>query len=89
MGTARVVGVRDILRIVQVTLAAELGVPEVEVVPEAKLEDLLVDSLDMIGFCHGIEERMPDVGDIYDAMVECKTVADLVAVLEARVQAAA
>ena len=70
-------------------MAARLGLPVEKIVPEATLaEDLGLDSLDAVELAIAVERRFNiDVPE--DELTKLKTVADMVALVEARAAQAA
>jgi acyl carrier protein len=69
-------------------MAARLGLPAEQLVPEARLvEDLGLDSLDAVELAIAVERKFNiDVPE--DELAKLKTVADMLALVESRIQRA-
>jgi acyl carrier protein len=69
-------------------MAARLGLPAEQLVPEARLvEDLGLDSLDAVELAISVERKF-DIEVPEEELTKLKTVADMVALVESRVQQA-
>ena len=69
-------------------MAARLGLPAEQLVPEARLvEDLVLDSLDAVELAISVERKF-DIEVPEEELTKLKTVADMVALVESRVQQA-
>ena len=69
-------------------MAARLGLPVEQLVPEARLvEDLGLDSLDAVELAISVERKF-DIEVPEEELTKLKTVADMVALVESRVQQA-
>ena len=69
-------------------MAARLGLPPEQLVPEARLvEDLGLDSLDAVELAISVERRF-DIEVPEEELTKLKTVADMVALVESRVRQA-
>ena len=69
-------------------MAARLGLPPEQLVPEARLvEDLGLDSLDAVELAISVERKF-DIEVPEEELTKLKTVADMVALVESRVQQA-
>jgi acyl carrier protein len=69
-------------------MAARLGLPAEQLVPEARLvEDLGLDSLDAVELAISVERKF-DIEVPEEELTKLKTVADMVALVESRVQKA-
>ena len=78
-------GVADGLREI---MAARLGLPAEQLVPEARLvEDLGLDSLDAVELAISVERKF-DIEVPEEELTKLKTVADMVALVESRVKQA-
>ena len=78
-------GVADGLREI---MAARLGLPAEQLVPEARLvEDLGLDSLDAVELAISVERKF-DIEVPEEELTKLKTVADMVALVQSRVKQA-
>jgi len=69
-------------------MAARLGLPAEQLVPEARLvEDLGLDSLDAVELAISVERKF-DIEVPEEELTKLKTVGDMVALVESRVQQA-
>jgi acyl carrier protein len=69
-------------------MAARLGLPAEQLVPEARLvEDLGLDSLDAVELAISVERKF-DIEVPEEELTKLKTVADMVALVESRVRQA-
>ena len=69
-------------------MAARLGLPTEQLVPEARLaEDLGLDSLDAVELAISVERKF-DIEVPEEELTKLKTVADMVALVESRVRQA-
>jgi acyl carrier protein len=69
-------------------MAARLGLPAEQVVPEARLvEDLGLDSLDAVELAIAVERRF-DIEVPEEELTKLKTVADMTALVESRIREA-
>ena len=69
-------------------MAARLGLPVEQLVPEARLvEDLGLDSLDAVELAISVERKF-DIEVPEEELTKLKTVADMVALVESRVKQA-
>ena len=69
-------------------MAARLGLPAEQLVPEARLvEDLGLDSLDAVELAISVERKF-DIDVPEEELTKLKTVADMVALVESRVKQA-
>jgi acyl carrier protein len=69
-------------------MAARLGLPAEQLVPEARLvEDLGLDSLDAVELAISVERKF-DIEVPEEELTKLKTVADMVALVESRVNQA-
>lgn len=69
-------------------MAARLGLPAEQLVPEARLvEDLGLDSLDAVELAISVERKF-DIDVPEEELAKLKTVADMVALVESRVRQA-
>jgi acyl carrier protein len=69
-------------------MAARLGLPAEQLVPEARLvEDLGLDSLDAVELAISVERKF-DIEVPEEELTKLKTVADMVALVESRVKQA-
>ena len=69
-------------------MAARLGLPPEQLVPEARLvEDLGLDSLDAVELAISVERKF-DIEVPEEELTKLKTVADMVALVESRVKQA-
>jgi acyl carrier protein len=67
-------------------MAARLGLPAEQLVPEARLaEDLGLDSLDAVELAISVERKF-DIEVPEEELTKLKTVADMVALVESRIQ---
>jgi acyl carrier protein len=75
---------QEVTDVVKELMAARLGIPTEKIVPEATLvEDLGLDSLDAVELAIAVERRFNiDVPE--EELTKLKTVADMVALVEAR-----
>jgi acyl carrier protein len=69
-------------------MAARLGLPAEQLVPEARLvEDLGLDSLDAVELAISVERKF-DIEVPEEELTKLKTVADMIALVESRVRQA-
>ena len=69
-------------------MAARLGLPPEQLVPEARLvEDLGLDSLDAVELAISVERKF-DIEVPEEELTKLKTVADMIALVESRVRQA-
>ena len=67
-------------------MAARLGLPAEQLVPEARLvEDLGLDSLDAVELAISVERKF-DIEVPEEELTKLKTMADMVALVESRIQ---
>ena len=79
---------QDIAEGLREIMAARLGLPAEQLVPEARLvEDLGLDSLDAVELAISVERKF-DIEVPEEELTKLKTVADMVALVESRVQQA-
>jgi len=82
------VATQDIAEGLREIMAARLGLPAEQLVPEARLvEDLGLDSLDAVELAISVERKF-DIEVPEEELTKLKTVADMVALVESRVQQA-
>ena len=79
---------QDIAEGLREIMAARLGLPAEQLVPEARLvEDLGLDSLDAVELAISVERKF-DIEVPEEELTKLKTVADMVALVESRVKQA-
>ena len=79
---------QDVANGLRQIMAARLGLPPEQLVPEARLvEDLGLDSLDAVELAISVERRF-DIEVPEEELTKLKTVADMVALVESRVRQA-
>ena len=77
---------QDVAEGLREIMAARLGLPAEQLVPEARLvEDLGLDSLDAVELAISVERKF-DIEVPEEELAKLKTVADMVALVESRVQ---
>ena len=77
---------QDIAERLREIMAERLGLPAEQLVPEARLvEDLGLDSLDAVELAISVERKF-DIEVPEEELTKLKTVADMVALVESRVQ---
>jgi len=82
------VATQDVASGLKEIMAARLGLPAEQLVPEARLvEDLGLDSLDAVELAISVERKF-DIEVPEEELTKLKTVADMVALVESRVQQA-
>jgi acyl carrier protein len=82
------VATQDVADGLREIMAARLGLPAEQLVPEARLvEDLGLDSLDAVELAISVERKF-DIEVPEEELTKLKTVADMVALVESRVQQA-
>jgi acyl carrier protein len=82
------VATQDVAAGLREIMAARLGLPPEQLVPEARLvEDLGLDSLDAVELAISVERKF-DIEVPEDELTKLKTVADMVALVESRVRQA-
>jgi len=82
------VATQDIAEGLREIMAARLGLPAEQLVPEARLvEDLGLDSLDAVELAISVERKF-DIEVPEEELTKLKTVADMVALVESRVKQA-
>jgi acyl carrier protein len=82
------VATQDIAEGLREIMAARLGLPPEQLVPEARLvEDLGLDSLDAVELAISVERKF-DIEVPEEELTKLKTVADMVALVESRVRQA-
>jgi len=82
------VATQDVAEGLREIMAARLGLPAEQLVPEARLvEDLGLDSLDAVELAISVERKF-DIEVPEEELTKLKTVADMVALVESRVQQA-
>jgi acyl carrier protein len=82
------VATQDVASGLREIMAARLGLPAEQLVPEARLvEDLGLDSLDAVELAISVERKF-DIEVPEEELTKLKTVADMVALVESRVQQA-
>jgi acyl carrier protein len=80
------VATQDVAEGLREIMAARLGLPAEQLVPEARLvEDLGLDSLDAVELAISVERKF-DIEVPEEELAKLKTVADMVALVESRVQ---
>jgi acyl carrier protein len=78
------VATQDVANGLREIMAARLGLPPEQLVPEARLvEDLGLDSLDAVELAISVERKF-DIEVPEDELTKLKTVADMVALVESR-----
>jgi acyl carrier protein len=79
---------QDVVEGLREIMAARLGLPAEQLVPEARLvEDLGLDSLDAVELAISVERKF-DIEVPEEELTKLKTVADMVALVESRVRQA-
>ena len=79
---------QDVAEGLREIMSARLGLPPEQLVPEARLvEDLGLDSLDAVELAISVERKF-DIEVPEEELTKLKTVADMVALVESRVQQA-
>ena len=79
---------QDVAEGLREIMAARLGLPAEQLVPEARLaEDLGLDSLDAVELAISVERKF-DIEVPEEELTKLKTVADMVALVESRVKQA-
>jgi len=79
---------QDIAEGLREIMAARLGLPAEQLVPEARLvEDLGLDSLDAVELAISVERKF-DIEVPEEELTKLKTVADMVALVQSRVKQA-
>ena len=79
---------QDVANGLKEIMAARLGLPVEQLVPEARLvEDLGLDSLDAVELAISVERKF-DIEVPEEELTKLKTVADMVALVESRLQQA-
>ena len=79
---------QDVAEGLREIMAARLGLPAEQLVPQARLvEDLGLDSLDAVELAISVERKF-DIEVPEEELAKLKTVADMVALVESRVQQA-
>ena len=79
---------QDVANGLREIMAARLGLPPEQLVPEARLvEDLGLDSLDAVELAISVERKF-DIEVPEEELTKLKTVADMVALVESRVRQA-
>ena len=79
---------QDVANGLREIMAARLGLPPEQLVPEARLvEDLGLDSLDAVELAISVEREF-DIEVPEEELTKLKTVADMVALVESRVRQA-
>jgi acyl carrier protein len=82
------VATQDVAEGLREIMAARLGLPAEQLVPEARLvEDLGLDSLDAVELAISVERKF-DIEVPEEELTKLKTVADMVALVESRVKQA-
>jgi acyl carrier protein len=82
------VATQDVAEGLREIMAARLGLPAEQLVPQARLvEDLGLDSLDAVELAISVERKF-DIEVPEEELAKLKTVADMVALVESRVQQA-
>jgi acyl carrier protein len=82
------VATQDVAEGLREIMAARLGLPPEQLVPEARLvEDLGLDSLDAVELAISVERKF-DIEVPEEELTKLKTVADMVALVESRVRQA-
>jgi acyl carrier protein len=82
------VATQDVADGLREIMAARLGLPAEQLVPEARLvEDLGLDSLDAVELAISVERKF-DIEVPEEELTKLKTVADMVALVEGRVRQA-
>jgi acyl carrier protein len=80
------VAAQDVADGLREIMSARLGLPPEQLVPEARLvEDLGLDSLDAVELAISVERKF-DIEVPEEELAKLKTVADMVALVESRVQ---
>lgn len=80
---------QDVADALREIMAARLGLPAEQIVPEARLvEDLGLDSLDAVELAIAVERRF-NIEVPEEELTKLKTVADMLALVEARTREAA
>jgi acyl carrier protein len=83
------VATQDVADALREIMAARLGLPAEQIVPEARLvEDLGLDSLDAVELAIAVERRF-NIEVPEEELTKLKTVADMLALVEARTREAA
>ena len=78
----------DVAKELQEIMAARLGLPPEQLVPEARLvDDLGLDSLDAVELAISVERKF-DIEVPEEELTKLKTVADMVALVESRIKQA-
>jgi acyl carrier protein len=82
------VAAQDVAEGLREIMAARLGLPPEQLVPEARLvEDLGLDSLDAVELAISVERKF-DIEVPEEELTKLKTVADMVALVESRLKQA-
>jgi acyl carrier protein len=82
------VATQDVANGLREIMAARLGLPPEQLVPEARLvEDLGLDSLDAVELAISVERKF-DIEVPEEELTKLKTVADMVALVESRLSQA-
>jgi acyl carrier protein len=82
------VATQDVAEGLREIMAARLGLPAEQLVPEARLvEDLGLDSLDAVELAISVERKF-EIEVPEEELTKLKTVADMVALVESRVKQA-
>jgi acyl carrier protein len=82
------VAAQDVVAELKEIMAARLGLPAEQLVPEARLvEDLGLDSLDAVELAISVERKF-DIEVPEEELTKLKTVADMVALVESRIRQA-
>jgi acyl carrier protein len=82
------VATQDVADGLREIMAARLGLPPEQLVPEARLvEDLGLDSLDAVELAISVERKF-DIEVPEEELTKLKTVADMVALVESRIRQA-
>jgi acyl carrier protein len=80
------VATQDVADGLREIMAARLGLPAEQLVPEARLvEDLGLDSLDAVELAISVERKF-DIEVPEEELTKLKTMADMVALVESRIQ---
>lgn len=78
----------DVAKELREIMAARLGLPPEQLVPEARLvDDLGLDSLDAVELAISVERKF-DIEVPEEELTKLKTVADMVALVESRIKQA-
>jgi acyl carrier protein len=82
------VATEDVAKELREIMAARLGLPPEQLVPEARLvDDLGLDSLDAVELAISVERKF-DIEVPEEELTKLKTVADMVALVESRIKQA-